>query len=276
MAQAFSRICTARGIAHHLLDRTRCDIANREAIREIFHRLRPWAVINAAGYNGIDRAGLDRNRCYRSNTLGPATLATECARRGVRLVTFSSDLVFNGTSSRSYVESDGPDPLSYYGFTKAEAERLVSNELPSALIVRTGSIFGPWDNTNFLTVALQSLAEGDKVLGAADSVSSPTYLPDLVNATLDLLIDGEQGIWHLANDGAVSEADFVALAAPLCGLSNANLYWYSLCDLAQRAPRPRFSVLGSERGWIMPKLEDALLRFAAESELELDSTLRAA
>jgi dTDP-4-dehydrorhamnose reductase len=96
-----------------------------------------------------------------------------------------------------------------------------------------------------------------------DVVVSPTYVPDLVNATLDLLIDGEQGLWHLVNEGSVSWAEFARQAAVMARINPAGLVARAHGNAGLLAPRPSFSALTSERGVIMPTLEDALVRYVA-------------
>ena len=103
-----------------------------------------------------------------------------------------------------YVESDPVGPLNVYGRTKIEAERRVLALDPAALVVRTSAFFGPSDRANFVTRVLDTLERGETVRAASDAIVSPTYVPDLVNRALDLLIDGAAGVWHLANAGALS------------------------------------------------------------------------
>src|SRR5205823_1854885 len=121
---------------------------------------RPWAVVNAAGYVRVDDAEREPEACFRANADGPAVLAAACASRGVQLLTFSSDLVFDGSKGAPYVESDPVSPLNVYGRSKADAEVRVLRELPAALVVRTSAFFGPWDEYNFVTMALRTMAEG--------------------------------------------------------------------------------------------------------------------
>src|SRR4051794_13949614 len=109
-----------------------------------------------------------------------------------------------GDRDAPYVERDAIGPLNVYGRSKAEADARVLEAMPSALVVRTSAFFGPWDEHNFVTIALRALAAGHHFVAAEDSVVAPTYVPDLVHASLDLLIDGERGIWHLANATAIS------------------------------------------------------------------------
>src|SRR5918997_1654531 len=82
----------------------------------------PWAVINAAGYVRVDDAEQDRACCFRENADGAAILAEACETRGLGLVTFSSDLVFDGRATSPYNESAAPLPLNVYGESKAAAE----------------------------------------------------------------------------------------------------------------------------------------------------------
>lgn len=262
LGQAFVRILRERGLACHALTRSEMDIADPDSVRGAMDRLRPWAVINAAGYVRVDEAEHDCLACTRENTLGPAVLAEACAEAGARLMTFSSDLVFDGSSTVAYCESDPVNPTCMYGRSKAEAEQHVASAMPDALVVRTSAFFGPWDQYNFLILTLRRLAAGLPVPAADDLTVSPTYVPDLVHACLDLLIDGESGIWHLANSGAVTWHAFALQAAQRCGMDERGLQACSARDLGFTAARPRFSVLGSEKARLLPSLDDAIGRYA--------------
>jgi dTDP-4-dehydrorhamnose reductase len=242
------------------------DITDPMSVDLALTELEPWAIVNAAGYVRVDDAEREADACLRENAFGPAILAAACARRGVALLTFSSDLVFDGASLSPYVESDAVAPLNVYGRSKAEAEVKVLDTHPSSLVIRTSAFFGPWDNYNFLTVVLRTLAAGHTFVAAEDAVVSPTYVPDLVHASLDLLIDGECGLWHLANPGAIAWADLARFAANLAGLDTTRIHAVSTQALGLAAPRPTYSVLGSERGMLLPSLENAIARYFQERE----------
>jgi dTDP-4-dehydrorhamnose reductase len=264
LASAFARICDARGIEYNHLSRKEFDIADMRSVQDQICRLRPWGIVNAAGYGNVEQAETDRARCYRENTKGPILLARECAGRGIHLLTFSTPLVFNGDSPRPYLESDQTDALNYFGTTKVQAERGMQSLMPSALIVRSSAFFGPWHQSNFITKALRVLAEKLEFCAPEDVFVSPTYIPDVVNSSLDLLIDGESGIWHLANAGGGSWADLLENAAAQAGISTTTLRRCRLEDVKTTAPLPLYSVLGSERGQLMPPLDDAIGRFIQE------------
>jgi dTDP-4-dehydrorhamnose reductase len=261
LGQAFARICQQRGLAYRLLSRRELDIADLASVEQNMAAHQPWAVVNAAGYVRVDRAEQEAGLCFRENVEGPALLAAVCAQRNITLLTFSSDLVFDGQVFRPYLENDAVAPLSVYGRSKAEAEYRVLQTLPTALVVRSSAFFGPWDEYNFVTAALRTLTTGAPFRAAEDAVVSPTYIPDLVHACLDLLIDREYGVWHLSSGSPVNWADLARRAAELACLDVDGVQGCTTRELGWTAPRPRYSVLGSERGMLLPPLKDALARY---------------
>jgi dTDP-4-dehydrorhamnose reductase len=267
LGRAFARLCASRGLAFRLLSRKEMDIASPESVAAALEKYQPWAVINTAGYVRVDAAEMDTEQCFRENTLGAEVLATACAERGVRLVTFSSDLVFPGKQTSPYLESHPVHPLNHYGRSKAEAERRVLEQLPSALVIRTSAFFGPWDRHNFVTQALGAIARGERFVAADDAVVSPTYVPDLVHTCLDLLIDEERGIWHLSNKGEVTWAELARWAATLTGQDPRKVEGRPMASFRLAAARPHFSVLASERAHLMPTLANALERYLEEDEI---------
>lgn len=270
LGRAFARLCHMRGIVHHLLTRGEMDIARESSIAEMIDKTGAWAVINTAGYVRVDDAERDAENCRRENTAGARALARVCHESAVKLLTFSSDLVFDGAKNEPYVESDKVAPLNVYGQSKAEAEACVLEIAPSSLVIRTSAFFGLWDEHNFVIHALRTLAANREFIAADDARISPTYVPDLVQASLDLLIDDEQGIWHLTNtDGEVTWAEFARRAARHANLDPQLVRGQATAELNLAAPRPLYSVLGSERATnIMPSLEHALARFARETEVK--------
>ena len=263
LGRAFERVCAQRGLTCRVLGRAELDIADAGSVERALATHQPWAVVNAAGYVRVDAAERDVERCFRENTLGPAVLAAACARHGVALLNFSTDLVFDGAQRRPYVEDDRVAPLNVYGRSKAEAEPRVLDVHPGALVVRTSAFFGPWDAYNFVTVALAALRDGRDFAAADDVTVSPTYVPDLANACLDLLIDRESGVWHLTNGHPVTWAELAQRAARLAAVDAATLRPCPQAALGLPASRPAYSALDSRRGTPMPALDDALQRWVA-------------
>lgn len=263
LGQGFLRLCEVRGLAVRGLTRAELDIADPAAVAQALDAFRPWAVVNTAGWVRIDDAERDPAACWRVNAHGPEVLAQACAERALALLNFSTDQVFDGRATVAYHEDAATGALNVYGASKAAAERRVAEWLPAALTIRTSAFFGPWDGHNFVFHILRQLAAGAEPVVASDETVSPTYVPDLVHAALDLLIDRECGIWHLANSGAVSWADLAKAAAEAAGLDASLLRPQACRGLPGRAERPAFSALASRRGWLMPPWQQALERYVA-------------
>jgi dTDP-4-dehydrorhamnose reductase len=264
LGRAFARVCDARGLPYRLLSRQDMDIAVPDSVAAALDALAPWGVVNTAGYVRVDDAEREPERCFRENADGPAVLAAACAARGVALITFSSDLVFDGTKGAPYVERDRVNPLNVYGRSKAAAEARVLDAHPGALVVRTSAFFGPWDEHNFVSIALRALAAGERFVATSDVVVSPTYVPDLAGTCLDLLAAGRSGLMHVATAGAVTWAELALRAATAAGVDARGLDARPMAALRLPAPRPRYSPLVSERGVSLPPLDDALARYVRQ------------
>ena len=262
LARALSRACVRRGLDHVLTDRARLSLDSDESMARVMGEVSPWAVINAAGWVRVDDAETEPAACFAANAKGAARLARVCRDRGLPFVGFSSDLVFDGRSPTPYGEGDAPCPLNAYGRSKAWAEREVL-ALEGALMVRTSAFFSPHDPYNFASHVLRELGAGRTVPAAADLAISPTYVPDLADAVVDLLIDGESGLWHLANRGTVSWARFAEMIAGACGFDPARVLPAPWRSFGWPAERPAHVPLASTRGALLPTLEDAVDRFAA-------------
>ncbi|HZG66357.1 MAG TPA: sugar nucleotide-binding protein, partial [Herpetosiphonaceae bacterium] len=121
------------------------------------------------------------------------------------------------------------------------------------------------DKQNFVYAALRTLASGAPFAAASDAVITPTYVPDLVQTCLDLLIDQEHGIWHLATPTPLSWADLARAAAEMAGLDPSGVHERPLEAFDLPARRPCYSALGSERGVLLRPLDGAMEHYFDES-----------
>ncbi|MDQ6764904.1 MAG: sugar nucleotide-binding protein [Verrucomicrobiota bacterium] len=265
LAEGFQRAAQVRGLAHRLTSHEELDICEAHAVRAMLALVHPWAVINCAGFSDVDAAEANEDAVNAANVRGPETLAQSCAEWNVPLVTFSSDFAFDGGKDSPYLESDKCGALNVYGESKISADEVVQRICRQALVIRPGKIFAPFGQFQPLRESLCRLARGERVRAANDIRHSATYLPDLVNTVLDLLIDGESGVWHIVNPGSVTPEEFVRLAAESAGIDHRNLEGVPIWSLRRRALRPRNRALETARSQLLPPLADALRRFCSES-----------
>jgi dTDP-4-dehydrorhamnose reductase len=218
-------------------------------------RLRPWAVIDVGGERDVEhRPNL---RLVAGAARRAAVLSRACAERGLPFLAVSSHCVFGGGLGRPHVESDPVSPVCASGRGEAEVEAQVAREHPGALIVRTGPLFGFSGGRDCAVRTLQSLANGRPAVWEP-GVVSPTYVPDFVHAALDLLLDEESGIWHLANMGAISWSSFSERLAEAAGLDRRRRRRLREADVGP------ITAVASERHSLMPTLGSAVHRYAQE------------
>jgi dTDP-4-dehydrorhamnose reductase len=255
---AVVRSCIARGLLHHAPSLGELDIADPQAVAAVMRLYRPWAVVNAAGFARPEAAEEDPGRCRRTNVDGSSIVAAACAAASVQLLAWSTHLVFDGRQRRPYLEGDAPAPCGVYATSKLDAERMVLASCPQALLVRAGPLFGPWDQAGMVSPAIRRVRAGRSLRAAEDVTISPSYLPHLVAAALDLLIDGECGVWHLANQGEITHAEFARAILRSASLPAERVQGVPAIEMGWAAPRPVYSVLGSDRGLLMPPLDQAI------------------
>jgi dTDP-4-dehydrorhamnose reductase len=246
IADRFAARCSERGLAVVRVARVdRCATALPPD---------PWAVI--ALHDGATPA-----RRGPSDVPGILALARECEQRGVRFMTLSSDLVFDGASTRPYVESDPADPCTILGRLRRRLERRIQAVAPSALIVRVGPLLDPGDPECPLGRILAALVEGSRVRLPDDEIVSPTFVPELIDAALDLCIDGMKGIWHGSNRGALSLHALARAAALHADVSTATLEIGASLHAWGAEIGPGMRALASERASTMSAIDTALAMY---------------
>lgn len=271
LALAFQRACECRGLRYVMLSRQDLDITQSRAVAAALRAWNPWAVINAAGFSSIDRSESNPLECHRGNLIGPTVLAEAAAARRIAFLFWSTDQVFGGDRNRAqpYLESHPSDPVNLYGQCHAYAEVAVQAVCRRALIVRTGPIFNPWSADDTTVRRLRRWQAGGDVAVAQDLATSPVCAPDAVNAAIDLLIDEERGIWHLAHRHPLPEFEWIRHLGARLQLDGDRLRPVQADAASGGARRPAYSVLASERGGLLPPTVEALDRSLALASWQL-------
>jgi dTDP-4-dehydrorhamnose reductase len=264
LGKVFTKHCNERAIANLCLGKNEFDICNSDQMNYMIKLYKPWAIINCAGYVNIDAAETDIIACLEINTKGVINLSKVCSEHNIKLMSFSSDMVFNGNKQSEYTEEDTPDPINIYGISKYLTEHFVLKIKPDALMIRTSSFFSPYDDYNFLSIAFREISEGRKFIAANDVTMSATYIPHLVNKSLDLMLDDEKGILHLTNSGAINWAQFALISAEQACLDTEFIEGKNLCSLNLKARRPENSSLISTRGVFLPTIHEGIQDFVNE------------
>lgn len=217
LASAFKRILTSSPTHTAVFcAKSDCDITNPESVAIVLDRERPDILINTAAYNGVDSAETAPDVARRLNANAVQLLAGECLKRGITIVHYSTDYVFDGTVVDGYRENDVPYPLSVYGQSKREGELAIEGYGSQGLrwyCIRTSRLFGPAGTSPESKKSFpQLIMEGshDKPFECIDAeVSSPTFVDDLARATVHMAEAAlPVGYYHRTNDGTCTWYEF--------------------------------------------------------------------
>lgn len=229
------------------LTRAELDVTDAGAVRDA---IGPGdLVINCAAFTDVDGAEEHPDDALRVNRDGARNVA-EAA--GV-VVYLSSDYVFDGRARRPYLESDPVGPLSSYGRSKLDGERATASANPRHMIARSSWLFGP-GGPNFVETMLR---QGSEVRVVDDQVGCPTFTGHLADAIAALAGGHDFGVHHLAAAGSCSWFEFAREIFARAG-KEVVLSPCSTDKFPRPAPRPAYSVLGSERGHRLPHWRDGL------------------
>jgi dTDP-4-dehydrorhamnose reductase len=219
----------------------RLDITNRGSVIAALDSIRPHWAVNAAGYTKVDQAETETDRAVEVNATAVATLGEECARRGIRVVHFSTDYVFPGTGQRPYREDDPTSPINAYGASKLRGEQGLIESGARALIVRTQWLFGR-AGRSFPRTMWERATAGLRTRVVDDQVGRPTYTRDLAAWTWQLMEQNADGIVHAANAGPATWFEVAARVFERVGVEHL-LTPCRTADYPTPAGRPRYSVL---------------------------------
>src|SRR6516162_9694539 len=118
-------------------DRAMLDLARPDEIPSALDRIEPDLIINPAAYTAVDRAEDEADLAFRVNAEAPGAIARWAAGRGVPLIHFSTDYVFDGAGFRPWREGDPTGPLCVYGASKLAGEEAVRASGGAHLVIRT-------------------------------------------------------------------------------------------------------------------------------------------
>ena len=226
-------------------DWKKVDIIQANAVDQIFQEITPAVVVNVAAIADIDAAEQRKKDAWQVNVEGARLVAAACGRLGLRHVFFSSDAVFDGRGG-PYREDDPPNPVNYYGYTKAEAEKAVQEACPKGVILRISLALGfPVTRGNsFLDALKRKLDMGTPVLCPLDEIRTPVDILTLCECVLALAENSYPGRLHIGCTESVSRFELTRLAAQKMGYpTDLILPQNAPSEAPGRAPRHKNGIL---------------------------------
>lgn len=184
------------------------NLAETDALVATLRRLQPDVVVNAAAYTAVDKAEAEPALAHAINAQAPGAIARLMAERGGWLVHYSSDYVFDGSSSMARTETDATGPLNTYGRSKLAGELAIRDSGCQHLILRTSWVHGARGG-NFARTMLRLAAERETLTVVDDQIGAPTGADLLADITAHVLRQAWQqpvvsGTYHAVASGEIS------------------------------------------------------------------------
>jgi len=201
-----------------LRGRTQLDLAQPAQLRAPLRELAPDLIVNAAAHTAVDQAESEPGLAFAINAEAPRVLAEEAARRGVPLIHYPPDYVFDGRKPVPYTEADTPHPLGVYGSSKLAGEQAIAEVGGAHLILRTSWVYSR-HGRNFLLTMQRLLQERAQLKVVDDQVGAPTWAGSIASSTAALIErwqQGQAGPWgtyHLTAQGETSWFGFACAIA---------------------------------------------------------------
>ncbi len=230
-----NRISKQEGYSYQSLD-----ITNEQEVNTVFNSFKPTVVINTAAMTNVDACENDKELCWDLNVNAVKYQIAAAEKHQAHFIHLSTDFVFDGEAG-PYKEEDVPNPLSYYGKSKYEAEKLVQNAKTKWSIVRTIIVYGVVEDmsrSNIVLWAKEALEKGNPLTIVDDQFRSPTLAEDLAMGCWLIAEKGAEGIYHISGKDTMSIIELVNRVADFYGLDKSIITPISSSSLNQAAKRP--------------------------------------
>jgi dTDP-4-dehydrorhamnose reductase len=229
------------------------DITSKEEVENVFRKYLPDTVINTAAMTNVDACENDKQNC-RSMNVDAVQIMVDAleALKPVyandnlpepHFIHLSTDFIFDGEKG-PYKEEDVPAPLSYYGESKLDSEKVVQKSKLPWCIIRTIIVYGIADNlsrSNIVLWAKGALEKGQEINVVDDQFRSPTLAEDLAEGCILAAMKGATGIYHISGSEVMSVLELVHKVADHFKLDKSLIKPAKSDTLNQPAKRPPYT-----------------------------------
>ena len=217
------------------------DITDQAEVADVFDAFKPDVVVHTAAMTNVDACELDPTACHLQNVVATDHLVRAAERWDSHFIHLSTDFIFDGHAG-PYSEEDAPAPLSIYGHSKLEAERIVTDSCLSRwAIARTINVYGVapgLSRSNVVLWAKGALEKGQPIKVVDDQWRMPTLAEDLASGCIRIAERGATGIYHLCGPDGMSILELVQRVGAFFHLDTSVVSPVKSDTLGQPAKRP--------------------------------------
>ena len=237
-------VATAKGENRYAVkngyDYKEMDISNLNSLRTVLESEKPDVVIHTAAMTQVDDCEFKKEECVSLNITAVENIAKLSSTLNFRLIHLSTDFIFDGTK-KMYKEDEQPNPLSYYGWSKLEAEKAVIKHSTNYAILRTVLVYGTvsdMSRSNIMLWAYNTLKDGKEAKVVDDQFRTPTLADDLAQGCMLAALSNGSEIFNIAGKDYIGIYELVEKIAKMYGFEMTNISKVSSSTLNQPAKRP--------------------------------------
>jgi len=249
LGQCLQEVVAASQVSYSyiFLAQKQLNIADPVQMKSIFEQYQPVYCINCAAYTAVDQAEEDQTDAFEINEHAVKRLAETCATYQTTLIHISTDFVFDGTRGIPLTETDAPNPINVYGFSKLKGEQAIADELDRYFIIRTSWLYSEKAN-NFCKTMLKLAQIKSELSVISDQVGTPTYAMDLARCIIHMIASGKPayGLYHYSNEGVASWYDFAKAIFEFAEV-DIDVWPVKSSAFITKAIRPHYSVLDKSK-----------------------------
>lgn len=244
------------------------DITNYSELSNSIVKHKPDFIINTAAMTNVDACEDDKEGCFALNVTSVEYLTKLCLDHQIHLIHISTDFIFDGKKG-FYKETDKPNPLSYYGWSKLKSEEIILNSKISATILRTILVYGKvhdMKRNNIVLWIREMLKNNKEVTIVNDQYRMPTYVVDLAMACLLSINNRAEGVYNVSSSELLSVYEIAIQIADAFELDSTLIKPISSETLNQKAKRPAKTGFNLEKtkrelGLVPKTFQEDLQRF---------------
>lgn len=232
-----SRLAFAEGESYKYVE---ADLINGQETNNLLCNERAHIIVHAGAMTQVDECEQNQDACFEVNVQATAQLLVAAEVYAEFFIYISTDFVFDGESGY-YAEEDHLNPISWYGFTKVQAESTVeTSEIPWA-IIRTCLVYGNIVNgtrSNIISWVKDNLQAGKEIKVVSDQYRTPTYVEDLARGIILVIQQRATGVFHISGKDMLTPYDIAIAAADYFNLNKQLIKKVDASVFTQPARRP--------------------------------------
>lgn len=219
---------------------TSLDITKAEEVNAIFREHKPDVVVNTAAMTNVDQCESEKAACQKLNVDAVQYITQACEQHNCFLVHLSTDFIFDGKQG-PYTEDGEPNPISFYGQSKLDAERIIEQSKTRWSILRTVLVYGIVPNmsrSNIILWVKNSLESGKNIKVVTDQWRTPTLAEDLAMGCYLVAKNKSEGVFNISGKDMLTPYDMAIKTASYFGLDQSLIARADSSTFSQPAKRP--------------------------------------